>query len=345
MEPSIGQGKSPMSQSTPTVPEDAIIIKYTREREFPLSAVASVALHAAIVVIIVFGLMAGLLSKDPKPVSFEVVDLVGAPGGGRNGNDDGTRLGNLVGSDQAKPIENLHQPPLSTLPPVATPKIQPEPEKPVINNIDDPTAKVEQSAKNLPALPDLQGMVRGLKGGDLNQTGQGGRGSGGDNGAGNQKGLGNGGKLSPTLKQKRQLRWTLLFRISSAANYLDQLKRMGAILGVQYQDQSIKLITNLERRPAKLEPGDRVPDRIFWMDDSVDSVRSIATELQIGKLPWRLIAFFPDKIELELLRREAAYGKAYGRMTEDDIRETVFRVEDDYGQIRLTVVRQVGMKK
>ncbi len=230
-------------------------------------------------------------------------------------------------------------------PPIAPPKVAPQAEKPVITGVDDPTAKVEQNAKNLPALPDLQGMVRGLKGGDLGQHGQGGRGNGGDNGAGNQKGLGNGGKLSPTLKQKRQLRWTLLFRISGAANYLDQLKRMGAILGVQYQDQSIKLITNLERRPAKLEPGDRVPDRIFWMDDNVESLQSIAAELQIGKVPWRLIAFFPDKIEQELLRREAAYGKAFGRTSEDDIRETVFRVEDDYGQIRLTVVRQEGFKK
>src|SRR5204863_6575436 len=126
---------------------------------------------------------------------------------------------------------------------------------------------------------------------------------------------GGAGRLSQ--KQKRQLRWTLLFSTRGAADYLDQLSRLKAIIGVQYPDKSIKLITDLRKRPAKLEAGERVPDRIFWMDDAADGVKAMAEELGIKPMPWRLIAFFPASLEEELLRREKAYGKRFGRESED----------------------------
>ena len=337
-----------MSQITPTEPQDAVIIKYTREREFPLSAVGSFFLHAAILAIVLLGLLARWFTHERPPTNIEIVDLIGAPGGGADGKNEGARPGALVGPDQPTAIENVQRLPLPNLGSNEPPKVTLPQEKPVIaNDNTDPLAKAEQRVGQLPAMPDLKGMLKGLKSGDIHASGTAGRGPG--NGPGTGPGIGPGhgaaGKLNPTLKEKRQLRWTLLFRISSPANYLDQLRRMGAILGVQYEDKSIKLITNLQKRPAQLEPGDRVPDRIFWMDDNVESVRSIAAELGIGKVPWRLIAFFPDKIERELLRKETAYGKIYGRESEDDIRETVFRVEDEYGQISLSVVRQEGIKK
>lgn len=336
-----------MSQAAPAEPQDAVIIKYTREREFPLSAIWSVFLHGSILAIILFGLGASWFNRERPPVKIEIVDLVGAPGGGANGADEGARPGALTGPDQAAPIQDIQRVPLPNLGGVDPPKITSKPEQPLITQEVDPRAATEQNVSKLPALPNLSNMMRGLKGGDINNKGIAGRGPGDGSGTGPGKGPGHGvaGRMDLTPSQKRQLRWTLLFRISSAANYLDQLRRMDAILGVQYDDQSIKLITNLEKRPAKLEPGDRVPNRIFWMDDNVESVRSIATELGIAKAPWRLIAFFPDKIENELLRKEKAYGKIYGRETEDDIRETVFRVDDDYGQIRISVVRQEGVKK
>lgn len=336
-----------MSQSAPAEPQDAVIIKYTRERELPISAIGSVFLHLSILTIILLGLLASMFNRERPPVKFEIVDLVGTPGGGADGKDEGARPGALVGPDQPTAIENVQRLPLPNLGGNEPPKVTRPPEKPIINETFDPLAAAEKRVDNLPTLPDLKGMLKGLKSGDIHESGTAGRGPGDGPGTGPNKGPGHGtpGKLNPTIKEKRQLRWTLLFRISNPANYLDQLRRMGAILGVQYHDKSIKLITNLQVRPAKLESGDRVPDRIFWMDDNVESVRSIAAELGIGTVPWRLIAFFPDRIEQELLRKEKAYGKAYGRDTEDDIKETVFRVDDEYGQISLSVLRQEGVKK
>ena len=120
---------------------------------------------------------------------------------------------------------------------------------------------------------------------------------------------------------------------------------MGAIIGVQYGDKSIKLITDLKARPARLKSGDAIPDRLFWMDDNRETVQSMANELQLRDDPWRLIAFFPDKIEGELLRKELLFGKKFGRETEDDIALTVFRVDNDYGQIRISVIKQEGIRK
>ena len=79
------------------------------------------------------------------------------------------------------------------------------------------------------------------------------------------------------------------------------------------------------------------------MDDNAESVKAMSAELGLSTIPWRLIAFFPDKIEDELAQ-EKLYGKSYGRETEDDIRETVFRVEDDYGRFDYRCCGRKGRK-
>src|SRR5262245_32852512 len=333
-----------MSQDAPAEPQDAIVIKYTREREFPLSAVASVFLHISILALILLGVLS-LFAHKQKTIDFEVVELEFAPGGGANGADDGARPGPVTGQDKISAVDNQPRVPLPSLASQELPKVSQPPSEPAITQID-PRGAAERSVDKIPALPNLKPLLKGLPDGLPGKTGTAGRGPGRGPGTGPNEGPGDGaaGKML-TEKQKRQLRWTLLFSTSGAANYLSQLRRMDAILGVQYLDQSIKLITDLNRRPAVLEAGDKVPNRIFWMDDNAESVKSMSAELGLSTMPWRLIAFFPDKSEDELARKEKLYGKAYGRETEDDIRETVFRVEDDYGTIRLSVLRQEGKKK
>ena len=83
-----------------------------------------------------------------------------------------------------------------------------------------------------------------------------------------------------------------------------------------------------------------MPGRIFWMDDNPESVRAMATELQLDMRPWRIIAFFPAWVEKKLLERELAYGKSYGRNTEEMIKETKFRVEFRGTEPRFTVIEQ-----
>jgi hypothetical protein len=333
-----------MSQEAPAEPQDAVIIKYTREREFPVSAIASIGLHLCILALILFGVLS-LFGRKQRSIDLEVVELAFAPGGGANGADDGARPGPVTGRDTISAVDNQPGVPLPDLGSKPFPKIIPPPAEPIIAQTD-PRSPVERSVSKLPALANLTPLLKGLPDGLAGKTGTAGRGPGKGPGTGPNEGPGDGaaGKML-TEKQKRQLRWTLLFSTSGAANYLSQLRRMDAILGVQYLDQSIQLITDLSKRPARLEPGDKVPNRIFWMDDNQESVKSMSAELGLTQMPWRLIAFFPDRIEDELARKEKLYGKAYGRETEEDIRETVFRVEDDYGTIRLSVLRQEGKKK
>jgi hypothetical protein len=76
------------------------------------------------------------------------------------------------------------------------------------------------------------------------------------------------------------------------------------------------------------------------MDDNPDSVRAMTSELQLETRPWRVIAFFPEWVEKKLLERELAYGKSFGRNTEESIRETKFRVEFRGTEPRFTVVEQ-----
>ena len=71
-----------------------------------------------------------------------------------------------------------------------------------------------------------------------------------------------------------------------------------------------------------------------------DSVRAMTAELQLSMQPWRVIAFFPEWVEKKLLERELAYGKTYGRNTEESIKETKFRVDFRNGEPRFTVIEQ-----
>ncbi len=334
-----------MDSSEPTIPDERFWISYSRQWALPISALTSPILHIAVIVLIVA--LTFVKSEDDDLITFEPVVLAQeSPGGGNNGLDNGTRAGLPQAADQIRSLDEETQP---LVPGVATeplPMMKRKPSNEVASKQDD--AAFDESINRKFAAPrpmqSLKPILKGLPDGSSNAKGTAGRGAGKGSGTGPGTGPGDGavgGQMSQ--KQKRQLRWTLLFNIKSARNYLDQLSRMNAIIGVQFPDKSIKLVRDLNRRPAVLE-GSRPPDRIFWMDDNPDAVNSISQELGISQKPWRIIAFFPTSIEEELLRKEHAYGQRFGRETEDQILETVFRVEDSYGIISITVSSQEGKK-
>ncbi len=332
-----------MDSAEPVVPDEKLWITYSRKWALPLSALTSPLLHVAVIVLVV--VLSLITRHDDDSIEFDEILIAENPGGGNNGLDDGMRLGLPQGKDVGQAVSDRPKMPLPDIAnqplPVVHQAPPAQPEKPVEIDVK---ASIEQKYASLQPLPSLKPLFKGSPDGIPTAAGTAGRGSGKGPGTGPGEGPGDGSAGHLSQKQKRQLRWTLLFNIKSARNYLDQLGRMNAIIGVQYPDQSIKLIRDLSRRPARLEAGDRVPDRIFWMDDNADSVRSIASELGIADVPWRVIAFFPASIEEELVRKEHAYGLVYGRESEDQILETVFQVTDHYGDIGISVVRQEGKK-
>ncbi len=132
-------------------------------------------------------------------------------------------------------------------------------------------------------------------------------------------------------------RWVLTFETRDGFDYLRQLEALGAILAVPLEGDRFLVIRNLKQRPARGEIENAAAiQRIFWIDDKPESVRSLARALQLGRVPDHIVAFFPDALEEELLRKELAFRNR----REEEIRKTYFRLERRGGRFAPVVVDQ-----
>jgi hypothetical protein len=305
-------------------PEEQFWVRYSGRNEFPLSSTIAAVLHLSVVALMLFGAFSIFDRNDRLVVPLEPIAY--DDGGGQRGQDNeplkGTHVSGEVTGDVTPSFEQpkLNQPlekPIETPPEVAVrlPDEGGDVPMPVSHRVNQPLQKI---GKILKGTPD-----------GVTQKGTGTRGDG----------PGNGGRIL-TEKEKRQYRWTMLFRTSDVRDYLRQLNALGAILGIQRKDKSLALIKDLSHRPVQLQGASQHPDRIFWMDDNPQSAAAVATELQLSETPWRIIAYFPDSLEQQLLEKELAFGRRFGRKTEDSIRETKFDVSFRGGQVRLEVVEQ-----
>jgi hypothetical protein len=161
-------------------------------------------------------------------------------------------------------------------------------------------------------------------------------------------GLGHGPGAGPDFGgrpiSERQQRWRMLFSTHNGSDYLRQLNALGAILRVDQNDKPY-LIRNLSERPAR--PQQENPDalnRIYWVDDDLESRQALAEALQLGWTPERIYAYFPKTLEDRLVQKELEYGRKYGRAKEEDISETHFKIEFARGAPVITVVYQEGKR-
>ena len=307
---------------------------FTRDREFPFSTVGSLLIHGLFFGLITVSVLVNRSRNDA--IEIEPVTWTDPPGAGTRGSDSTLRQGIPQGIDV---METLAQRPIR--------RIDDDPPPPAIK-IDTPQPVLPDEANREPApplkpLPQLASFMKGMPSGSANKgSGGPGPGSGGVGQGSAGTGAGPDGAGHISQKTKRQLRWTLLFTTAGAADYLQQLQILKAEMGVQAKDGSTRMVRDLSRRPALLESSRPPAERIFWMDDNAASVRALAEELRIDGELWRMIAFFPESLEKQLLEKELLYGKGFGRKSEDDIKETKFRVEIRYGQAKISVVEQQG---
>ncbi len=152
-----------------------------------------------------------------------------------------------------------------------------------------------------------------------------------------QGGTGSGKATEPNARQKRNLRWRLVFDTKDAEDYAKQLEDLGAILAVPEEKGGYRVFRDLKQRPAKGKVEDlKTIKRIFWIDDAPKSVASLAKALQLKAVPKHIICFFPEKLEKELLDKELKYQKR----KEDEIAETRFKVIRREGKYDVEVTEQ-----
>jgi hypothetical protein len=337
-----------MAQNVPTSdqktkPEDQKLVppdeqfwqRYSPHGELPLSGASSLALH-----LLIFGLMLlsawlayAVFSHTNRTLPVEAVRLAGG-GGNPHGLGESPNAGKPVeagGSEETPPNplpnEPIKPPDLNVKAGPSQPLKFDEEATRHIHRSDSDGSKAFQRLSQQNQRVHLPDKESGY--------GKGGKGSGGGSGAGQGTGTGNakgegGGTL--TQREKRMLRWSMVFDTNSGRDYVAQLQGLGAILAVPVREEGnspeYKIIRDLSARPAKLIEEDISKiQRIYWIDDKPQSVRDVMGVLGVRLQPSHFVAFMPEELETKLFRLEKAYLEKHdpGR-TEDDIIDTRFRI-------------------
>jgi hypothetical protein len=330
----------PTSDNQPLVPPDERFWqRYSRHGELPLSGATSLALH-----LLVFGLLVliaylayAVFSHTSHSLPVEAVRF-GGGGGDPRAKGDGPGRGEPVaeageGKTEETPADTnvndkVERPALT---------IDAGPHKPPQFSEDD-LRRIHRSetasSQAFERLHKANIRIR-LPDGKQASGGKGGTGVGGGSGSGEGKGTGKGrgeGQGTLTQREKRMLRWSMLFNSYNGADYLGQLQGLGAILAVPVREDAngsqYKIVRDLSARPAKLLDEDiNKIQRIYWIDDKPQSVLDVMAILGLPLRPSHFVAFMPEELEQKLFRLEKAYlDKRHHGRTEDDILETKFKI-------------------
>jgi hypothetical protein len=312
-------------------PDERFWKRYSRHHELPLSVASSVLVHAlgiGALALILTGAILTLLGMKTEPLQVEGIQVAGGSGieeGIGTGPANGEIPSGPESLKQAGGAEAKKPDPDPTRPPPQLDPVQDKTSDRLLPN--DPAPALEHQGGADQRLRDrIRDLIAGK--GKGNVGGGGGEGRGQGTGKGNNRGPGlDTGNL--TIRQKRQLRWSMVFDTRSGEDYLSQLAGLGAILAVPSGNDEYVFYRNLSLRPPQSEPGQlwRM-NQIYWTDDQAHSVRNLSTALGLTYVPGHIIAFFPVELEKKLLEKER---QAYSG-NEENIRETNFRIQRKGGR-------------
>jgi hypothetical protein len=126
-------------------------------------------------------------------------------------------------------------------------------------------------------------------------------------------------------------------------DYRDQLRALGAVLAYPANDKNEEyvVVRDLKKLPAdgKVEDLSNI-NRIFWVDDTAESVKSLSQALGLKSVPAHIFAFFPVDFEERLAKKELYYRN----LKEGDIDETRFEVVRRGNRLEAKVVGQSPKK-
>jgi hypothetical protein len=317
--------KSPLAP-----PDERFWERYSRHHEAPLSGIGSLLLHTVVLGLIVLVTLGILGFRNDRRLAIEPVAIEGNPfGDNRPFGGDGTpRSGG--GSEDVGPDSATNPGSAPQVPEETPPRdIDPGEARPTDPKFDTAVRFVpsETAAKTLGALQ--QRLDQALASGSRQGPGSGAAVKDGGRGPGQGPGGdGTGPQGQPTTRsQQRMLRWVLTIEAADGAEYVKQLRGLGAILAIPKPNTDppeYHIIRDLGRRPPQLLDEDLTQIKaIYWIDDKPESVRKLATGLGLSMPIDHFVAFLPKQMEERLFQLE----RSYRGLREEQIHETRFRLK------------------
>lgn len=324
-------------------PDEQFWQRYSPHYEAPISWVSSVMAHVLIVgLMLIVAYLAYRFWTVAPAIQFQAVRMPGGGGGNPNGASDrpGDGTGPLVEDTQGiedrppEPPEFSDRPPLDKTQVTVAREVF-ENDKDVMRYINNGNPNIDAAMKNL--TKDVLNKLRdGLQPG----KGEGGPGSGGGEGTGTGTGKGSAsgaGNKSLNQREKRMLRWIMVFETHNPADYINQLHGLGAIVAIPIGHDQYSVVEDLNARPAKLVAKDVAAlNRIYWVDDKPNSVAGVLHTLGIARPASHFVAFMPQELEERLSKLELAHSG----LREDEIFETKFKVVKEGGVYNVKVTNQ-----
>jgi hypothetical protein len=319
-----------------TPPDESLWKRYSPHYEFPLSGVTSTGLHlivGAVLLIVAMGIWLHWWKWQTNQ-DFEVIELVG--GGG--GNVAGVGGGPANGATPEPQKEAVQQPvdPKTPVPAVKFPDLPTTPYDPVavlptISN-DQGERIIDQGNQAIENMKALNQIARTKMFTNLAGQGGGGTGAGGGTGSGQGTATGNktgdgSGKGNLSQRQKRLLRWTMVFNTRDGRDYVRQLALLQATIAIPEGDQ-YRVYRDLRMGGQGQIEDIATIKSIYWVDDRPESVQSLCRGLGVDSAPVmrmekpHFAAFFPLELEEKLARLEHDFKG----LREDQIFNTRFEI-------------------
>jgi hypothetical protein len=318
-------------------PAESFWVRYSPHHEFPLANVTSFVAH-----VLAFGLtlllVAAIGPGRNLQVPVEAVRL-GLGGGQKTGKGDGPAGGPLPleaaanqpdRNSKASPDDGRRLDLKAARSPEWTKDRSPDAKRAFEPpNLTPSLGTFRRLNDKVQAKFQPRGETSRRPGGDGSGDG---KGPGAGPGTGGSGGPGKGGAL--TRRERRMQRWRMLFTVGNGAEYLRQLKGLGAILAIPVKESrdgcEYKIVRDLGRRPAQLLDEDITKiQQIYWHDIDPRSIGEVMTVLGLSIRPSHFVAFMPVELEDRLFEMEKKH--AQGR-PEEHIKETVFRVRRTGGR-------------
>jgi hypothetical protein len=309
-------------------PENTVWERYSPHHEAPLSFTGSGALHIVVIALLVLcGFLISLwITPPPKPLPVDTIRMPGGGGGNPKGKGNGPGIGS-GGVDDGVDDPNNTTPIDPTL--QQRPELQPdEVKKAAVDFANDPSVVryIEDGNENMKKLARLDSDVRDrLRDGINPGKGQGGTGSGGGKGTGEGEGKGSGSGKGQVMteREKRMVRWNIMFKVRNGEDFIDQLRDLEAILAMPIgNSRKDYQICDLKKAPPyRFENADIGKlNRIWWWIEEPPSVRMLSEDMHVRGKPNHYIALMSNKMEEELAEKE----KKFQGLDPEQIYETKF---------------------